>query len=99
MQCTPPPPSASTRPGVIGATVLPFGGYAFWSPFKETQRQRVNGWIRNGGAFDGVIDVATAVAEPTDQRRISSSFDSGDHLHLNNAGYAAIAFAVPLDGL
>jgi lysophospholipase L1-like esterase len=84
---------------VIGATILPFGGYTSWSPFKELQRQRVNAWIRKGGAFDGVIDVATAVGDPSDQRRISPSFDSGDHLHLNNGGYAAIAFAVALDGL
>ena len=84
---------------VIGGTILPFRGYTFWSPFKEVQRRKVNAWIRNGGAFDGVIDVAAAVADPTDPRRISSSFDSGDHLHLNNDGYAALAFAVPLDGL
>lgn len=84
---------------VIGGTILPFEGYALWSPIKEIERQRVNTWIRKGGAFDGVIDVANAVADPSDPRRIGPSFDSGDHLHLNNDGYAAIAFAVPLDGL
>jgi lysophospholipase L1-like esterase len=84
---------------VLGATMLPFRGSIVWSPAKERQREALNEWIRHRGPFDGTIDLARAVASPTDPQRISAAFDLGDHLHLDDAGYAAVAYAIPLDRL
>ena len=60
-----------------------------YSPEKEKVRQEVNAWIRTGGAFDGVIDFDEAVRDPSHPTQILPAFDSGDHLHVNNAGNVA----------
>lgn len=59
-------------------------------------RQEVNAWIRNSGEFDGVIDFDAAVRDPSRPAQILPSFDSGDHLHVNNAGNIAQGNAIPL---
>jgi lysophospholipase L1-like esterase len=56
----------------------------------------VNDWIRNGKAFDGVIDFDKAVEDPQNPDHILAKYDSGDHLHPNDAGYEAMGAAVPL---
>lgn len=84
---------------VFGGTLLPFRGASYWNPAGEAERDAVNRWIRASGAFDGVIDFAAAVADPRDPEAISPRYDSGDHLHLNDAGYAAMARAVNLTSL
>jgi lysophospholipase L1-like esterase len=40
--------------------------------------------------------VLAAVRDPSDPDRLRPEFDGGDHLHLNAAGYAAMAGAVDL---
>ncbi|MBV9413384.1 MAG: SGNH/GDSL hydrolase family protein, partial [Solirubrobacterales bacterium] len=84
---------------VFGATLTPFQGARHWTPAGEAKREAVNHWIRTSGAFDGVIDFATAVADPNDPERLTPKYDSGDHLHPNAAGYRAMAAAVNLPGL
>lgn len=59
-------------------------------------RQTVNAWSRDNDAFDGVIDFEAAVRDPEHPTRILTAFDSGDHLHPNDAGYQAMADSVPL---
>jgi lysophospholipase L1-like esterase len=88
---------------IIGATLTPFentfeGGPLedYYNPEKELKRQAVNEWIRNGGGFDAVIDFDKAVADPAKPKHIQAAFDSGDHLHPNDAGYEAMANAVDL---
>jgi lysophospholipase L1-like esterase len=34
--------------------------------------------------------------DPANPNRLDARFDSGDHLHPNDAGYAAMADVVPL---
>ena len=82
---------------VIGATITPYGcpGGCF-GPAQEATRQAVNVWIRTSGAFDGVVDFDRAVADPTQPSRVSPTYDAGDHLHLNDSGYAALAAAIDL---
>jgi lysophospholipase L1-like esterase len=79
---------------VVGCTLAPFEGAFYYGEAKETVRSAVNEWIRTSGAFDGVADVDAALRDPVSPRRLRPVFDTGDHLHPNDAGYAAIADAV-----
>jgi len=83
---------------VWGATLLPNEGVkgGFWSAAGEKERLAVNAWIRTSGAFDVVIDLDEVTRDPAHPARLMPVFDSGDHLHLNDAGYAAMAAAVDL---
>jgi lysophospholipase L1-like esterase len=84
---------------IFGATLLPFRGAGYYTPEGEAAREAVNTWIRTGGAFDGVIDFDKVMRDPADPRRLNPVYDSGDHLHPDDAGYLAMANAVNLDML
>lgn len=79
-------------------TIMPFEAAfpPYYSSEGEEIRQAVNAWIRDNEAYDGVIDFEAAVRDPAQPTRILAAFDSGDHLHPNDAGYQAMADAVPL---
>lgn len=81
---------------VFGGTLTPFDGATYYSPEGETKREAVNSWIRTGGAFDGVIDFDAAVRDPDHPTKVLPAYDSGDHLHPNDAGYKAMADAIDL---
>jgi lysophospholipase L1-like esterase len=81
---------------IYGATLSPFGGFALSAPEKEARRQDVNQWIRSAGAFDAVIDFDAVLRDSSDPTRLRPEFDSGDHLHPNDAGYKAMADAIDL---
>lgn len=81
---------------VVGATLTPYGGAGYYTDEGERDRQAVNFWIRTSGEFDAVIDFDAAVRDPRDRSRLRPQFDPGDHLHPNDAGYAAMASAVSL---
>ena len=81
---------------IFGATLLPFQGAGYYSAAGEATREAVNTWIRTSGAFDGVIDFDKVMSDPTDPLRLNPSYDSGDHLHPNDAGYQAMANAINL---
>jgi lysophospholipase L1-like esterase len=68
----------------------------FYTPEREAQRQRVNDWIKSRGAFDGVVDFDEAVRDPGRPTQLLPRFDSGDHLHPNDAGNIASGNAIPL---
>jgi hypothetical protein len=59
-------------------------------------RQEVNSWILRSGSFDAVVDFDLALRDPTHLTRLLPEYDSGDHLHANDAGYAAKVDAIPL---
>jgi lysophospholipase L1-like esterase len=79
---------------VVGATLLPFKGFAVWSPALERTREAVNAWIRTGGGFDAVTDLDRVMRNPSDPLRMLPAYDSGDHIHPNDAGYRAMGDAV-----
>lgn len=79
---------------ILGGTLTPFDGAGYYSPVKELIRQRVNAWIRGSGAFDGVVDFDQAVRDPVCPSRLAPAYDSGDHIHPDGAGFAAMAAAV-----
>ncbi len=81
---------------VIGATLTPYQGAFYASPAGESVREALNSWIKSGGAFDGVIDFAPAVADSTDPLTFASQYNDRDHLHPNDAGYKAMADTVDL---
>jgi lysophospholipase L1-like esterase len=81
---------------VIGCTITPFEGANYYTEQGEQARAAVNQWIRNGKAFDAVVDFDAATRDASDAKKIRAEFDSGDHLHPNDAGYKAMAEAVDL---
>lgn len=81
---------------VIGATILPFEGNAYFTPESEAERQEVNAWIRTSGQFDGVIDFDLVARDPAAPSRLSPAVDGGDHLHPSAAGYEIMASAIDL---
>jgi len=84
---------------VLGSTLTPTAGCAdrgYDTPEGEAKRQFVNAWIRTSGAFDGVLDFDKTIRDPTAPTRIFRKYDSGDHLHPGDAGYAAMADAIDL---
>lgn len=81
---------------VIGGTITPFGGSFVWTPARAATWAAVNDWIRTTTAFDGVVDFAAATAAQDDPGTLAPAYDSGDHLHPNDAGTEAMANAVDL---
>jgi lysophospholipase L1-like esterase len=83
---------------VFGATITPMSGpgQVYGDPTREAARQRVNKWIRTSGRFDAVVDFDAAVRDPKNGTMLRTEYDSGDYLHLNPAGYKAMAEAVDL---
>lgn len=82
---------------VYCGTILPFGGTpGYDTPRNEAARRALNEWIRTSGECDAVIDFDAAVRDPAEPTALRAEYDSGDHLHPNDAGMAAMADAVPL---
>jgi len=80
---------------IIGATLTPFDGAAYFTPEGETKRQALNEFIRSG-AYDGVIDFDKVTRDPAGATKFNPQYDSGDHLHPNDAGYKAMGEAIDL---
>jgi lysophospholipase L1-like esterase len=88
---------------VIGTTNPPFENsafqglvVAFYTSEREAIRQTVNDWILRSGAFDAVVDLDAVVRDSSHPTRLLPSYDSGDHLHPNDAGCLAEGNAIPL---
>ena len=81
---------------IIGATLTPFEGAAYYTEIGEQKRVAVNDWIRTGKAYDGVIDFDAATRDPQQPKRFLPQYDRGDHLHPSDAGYHAMANAIQL---
>ena len=80
----------------IGATLTPFWGAAYYSDIGEAKRQALNEWIRNGKAYDGVVDFDKATRDPADPKKFLEKYDSCDYLHPSDAGYKAMGDAIDL---
>jgi lysophospholipase L1-like esterase len=80
----------------IGATLTPFEGLSYYNAGRESVRKRFNDWVRSSGAYDAAADFDLALRDPARPTRLKPAYDSGDHLHPNNAGYQAMAQALPL---
>jgi lysophospholipase L1-like esterase len=81
---------------VIGALLTPYQGAGYAAPAGEEVRTGLNNWIRSSGAFDGVVDFATATADKANPLAFRADFNLRDKLHPNDAGYQAMADAIDL---
>jgi lysophospholipase L1-like esterase len=81
---------------VIGATLTPFAGAAYYTDEGEAMRMALNQWIRTGKAYDAVIDFDAATRDPDNPKQIRPAYNIRDHLHPNDAGYKAMADAFDL---
>ncbi len=81
--------------GVIGVPLLPIKHSTKDVGNNEATREAVNDWIRTSGAFDRIIDFDPVMADPADPLSLRSNLTC-DHVHPNQAGYAAMANAIDL---
>jgi lysophospholipase L1-like esterase len=84
---------------IFGATLTPFEGTTipgYFSPQGEMKREAINEFIRTSGTFDDVIDFDKVVLDTNHPTQLLAAYDSGDHLHLNDAGYKAMGDAIDL---
>jgi lysophospholipase L1-like esterase len=80
---------------IFGATLTP----AALPPQRESIRLAVNQWVRTSKALDGVADFDAALRDPSHRDLLQRNYDSGDHIHPSDAGYAEMAAAVPLEAV
>ncbi len=82
---------------VVVSTVTPFEGFSSWTPEKEQTRLAVNEWLRTHRAeYSGLVDFDELRRDPAAPSKLRAEWDSGDHIHPNDAGYQAMADFVPL---
>lgn len=84
-----------------GATITPFGGNGYYTTAHEAERQAVNAWFRTNTVYNGVIDFDIVVRDTANPINIDPLYFSGvnasDGLHMNPAGYQAMANAINLN--
>jgi lysophospholipase L1-like esterase len=81
---------------VIGATLTPYEGAAYYSEAGEAIRAAVNQWIRTTDMLDGRVDFDKVTRDPEHPGQLLPAFNIRDHLHPNDAGYKAMAEAIDL---
>ena len=85
---------------LFGATLTPFGNETFlpgaWNPTREGHRVAVNTWIRESGAFDGVVDFDQALRDPARPTQMLPIYDCDDGLHPSDLGYCRMGDAIDL---
>jgi lysophospholipase L1-like esterase len=77
----------------IGTTLPPAAGWALGTEH-EAVRRAVNGRIRSGRVFDAVADFDAALRDPSRPGHLLPAYDSGDGIHPNVSGAAALAAAI-----
>jgi lysophospholipase L1-like esterase len=83
---------------VFGATQMPDCHPAGCpSADGEATRQALNQWIRTSPVFDGVIDFDRIMRDPAHPTVLLPAYDSGDNVHPNDEGYAAMADGIDLN--
>jgi lysophospholipase L1-like esterase len=65
-------------------------------PAGEAIRLAFNDWTRHSRSIDGVVDFDAAIRDPLHPAQLLARYDSGDHLHPNDAGYQAMADCIDL---
>lgn len=82
---------------IAGSTLLPKGSASEpLTPAAKAKREAVNAWIRHSGEFDAVVDFQKAMRDPAHPDVLLPAYDSGDHVHPNDAGYRRMAATIDL---
>jgi lysophospholipase L1-like esterase len=84
---------------IFASTLLPYEGTTFPGYFNqegEKVRMAFNEWMRTSKEYDGIVDFDQVMRDPSHPARMLPQYDSGDHLHPNDAGYQAMANAFNL---
>jgi len=81
---------------VFIATLMPIGNSVFYCEDLESERQKLNAWIRQNKIFDGVLDFDFAVRDLAQPHLLKSTYDCGDGIHLSDQGGKKIAEAIDL---
>ena len=81
---------------VIGCTLTPYEGAAYYSEAGEVMREAVNNFIRTSGAYDAIVDFDKVERDPANPKQLLPAYNIADHLHPNDAGYKAMADAIDL---
>ena len=84
------------RVKAIAGTLTPFKGSERYDAPSSEARRTLNAFIRDGGAFDGIVDFDAAVRDPADPEAFRSGVARPDMLHPNDEGYRLMAEAVDL---
>ena len=78
---------------VVAVTLTPWKASTYWEAAEQVVTDAVNTWILNTATnVDYRVDAYTALEDVADT--LKAAYDSGDGLHPNDAGYAALATAV-----
>ena len=82
---------------MFGGTLTPAEGTSipYYKSYDESKRQAVNLFIREGGAFDAVVDFDLAARDPADPVHWRTGL-SNDSLHPSDAGAEVMADAIDL---
>jgi lysophospholipase L1-like esterase len=81
---------------VIATTLNPYEGADFYNTQGDQMRQAFNTYVRTSRIFDGIVDFDRVMRDPSHPLRFLPAYDSGDHLHPNDAGYKIMADAIDL---
>jgi lysophospholipase L1-like esterase len=81
---------------VFGSPIGPYKGAAYWTEEGEAARRRINDWILTSGAFDGIVRIDAAFADPADPAKMRDGYHMGDHLHGSDAGLKAVGDSIDL---
>lgn len=87
---------------VYANTIGPFAGVIYPDlnvAEGRVVRRQVNEWLRTTAVFDAVFDITAAVADPGAPDFIHPDLDSGDGLHLNDAGHQIMGETMNIPGL
>ncbi len=77
---------------VVAVTITPQNSESAQNKLKLLA---INSWIQNTASnIDYVADAYTAIDDPGNPGNILPAYDSGDHVHLSNAGYAKVATTI-----
>jgi lysophospholipase L1-like esterase len=77
-------------------TLTPYEGYTLYSANGEKARMGFNEWVRTSHELDGFVDFDPLLRDPNAPTKILAAYDSGDHLHPNDAGYKLMGEMVDL---
>lgn len=89
--------SHDAKKKVIISTITPRVQYL---PMSNEERKKVNDWVKKGGncsgECDGIVDFDSVLSWAVYPNMINPTFDSGDTVHPNGAGYKAMAESIDL---